>query len=438
MTPALRWLGELFYAPARGIRQAGERGRLQLPIYFALLVQTVYGIFFNIAPPLLVVLPGAAMRWAYITVLSFFWSALSLAIVGLIFVPAVIVVSARWFGGTGVLPALQRDYPRMAPAAFGAVGVAYIWGLGLAIALRTTGALGSIVRTLMPAFEQGLAADPSSLAKIGPIGHGEFLAAGVLQLVMIPGLIWALWSAVRAGFGLSRGRAVLVTAVGCLALMGFDLLMLSLPGALVAAPLLMVMSFIVLRANFLAALERQRVMAAFDQAVTTADRSPFDPRAQYDLGMLLLGRGETGQASARFERTVAQDPQDLDAHFQLGRIARIEGRWAEAIRHFEPVVENDFAHAHYEIWREVGATYLGAGQFADAVSALERFLDHRPHDAEGWYLLGQAQDGLGNNIEAAAAMHACLAAIDGTTTERDERLRELHMRAAAYLTRERK
>ena len=117
------------------------------------------------------------------------------------------------------------------------------------------------------------------------------------------------------------------------------------------------------------------------------------------------------QARQRFERAVEIDAEEVDAHYQLGRIARAEDRLADAVKHFEQVVARDQAHAQHEIWREIGATYLAAGQFEDAREALERFLDRRQSDPEGLYLMGRAHAGLGHQREAVSLMQACIEAV---------------------------
>ena len=93
---------------------------------------------------------------------------------------------------------------------------------------------------------------------------------------------------------------------------------------------------------------------------------------------------------------------------QLGRIARQQERFADAVKNFEQVVARDQTHSQHEIWREVGATYLAAGQFDDARDALERFLEQRPSDPEALYLMGRAHAGLGHRREAASSMQACI------------------------------
>ena len=60
---------------------------------------------------------------------------------------------------------------------------------------------------------------------------------------------------------------------------------------------------------------------------------------------------------------------------------------------------------------EVGATYLAAGQPEDARNALERFLDSRPSDPEGLYLMGRAYAALGQRREATSSMQACIDAV---------------------------
>lgn len=450
MKDSLRLLGGLIYDPARAIRAGGARGRLLLPVVFALLIQTIYlavanGPFYisflvqqsRVVPESAAMVQSAIFRGVFVALVSFFSAAVAVALLGLLFIPVAILLASRRTGRVKLSDALQRDFSRTASTVFCAFGISGLWALALTILLRGSGLLGLLVRKTLAGFEKALSEKPElASATIGADSHPELLAMTWLQILVVPAILVALYLAVRIVFGFSRTRSFVIVLASYLAMFSIQLLMASgLAGTILSAPILVLMSFLVLRSTFLSNLERQRQWAAFQQAVTAADSAPFDSRAQYDLGVLLLDRGETAKAKDRFERAVSRDTDDLDAHFQLGRIARGEGRWADAIKHFEPVVENDFAHANYEIWREVGATYLGAGQYTDAVEALERFLDHRPHDPEGWYELGRAQHGLNNQIEAVAAMHACIASVDAIVGEVDEKQRERRAKAEAFLQR---
>jgi tetratricopeptide (TPR) repeat protein len=122
-------------------------------------------------------------------------------------------------------------------------------------------------------------------------------------------------------------------------------------------------------------------------------------------------RGEIEAARERFERAIQIDAEEIDAHYQLGRIARQQKQLAQAVSHFEQVVARNPAHSQYEVWREVGANYLAANQFEDARNSLEKFLEHRPSDPEGLYLMGRAHAGLGHPREAASLMEKCIEAV---------------------------
>ena len=103
--------------------------------------------------------------------------------------------------------------------------------------------------------------------------------------------------------------------------------------------------------------------------------------------------------------SLAIDPSQTDAHFQLGRIARREqGRPKDALAHFQTgVVNQDERHSQSEILRELGALYLAAKQFEDARHELADYLERRPYDPEGLFYYGQALDGLGKVNEAREA-----------------------------------
>jgi tetratricopeptide (TPR) repeat protein len=154
-----------------------------------------------------------------------------------------------------------------------------------------------------------------------------------------------------------------------------------------------------------------RARAAFRQNLESATLNPADASAHYNLGLIHQSRGELDQARQRFERALEIDAEEIDASYQLGRIARQQKRYADAIQNFEHVVARNPAHSQHEVWREVAATYIAAGQFEDARTALDQFLEHRPSDPEGLYLMGRAHAGLGHKREATSLMQACIEAV---------------------------
>ena len=177
------------------------------------------------------------------------------------------------------------------------------------------------------------------------------------------------------------------------------------------SPFLLILAFILLRGYLVDIMGTHRAKAAFRQNLESATLNPADASAHYNLGLIHQSRGELDAARERFERALQIDEGEIDASYQLGRIARQQKRYADAIQHFEHVVMQNPAHSQFEIWREVAATYIAAGQFEDARNALEQFLEHRPSDPEGLYLMGRAHAGLGHKREATNLMQACIDAV---------------------------
>jgi tetratricopeptide (TPR) repeat protein len=180
---------------------------------------------------------------------------------------------------------------------------------------------------------------------------------------------------------------------------------------ILASPFLLLILFVLGRGYVSGVLRNQRARESFKQNLEAATLNPADASAHYNLGLIHQQRSELEAARERFERAVQIDDDEIDAHYQLGRIAAQQKRFADAVRHFEQVVVKDQAHSQHEIWREVGATYIAAGQFEDARDALERFLEHRPSDPEALYLMGRAHAGLGHGREATSSMQACIEAV---------------------------
>lgn len=231
----------------------------------------------------------------------------------------------------------------------------------------------------------------------------------ILWLLPLPYFIFLMTLALNVVLRLSYGSAVGVMAMAALSLVALPLLPRLL--YLLTSPFLLIL-FILLFRNVLGDLfSAQRARANFERNLATATLNPADASAHYNLGLIYQQRGQIEEAKASFRRAIEIDPDDTDSHYQLGRIAREEGALPEAIAHFEATVQRDQEHSQHEIWREIGRTYLQAGQYEDARNALERFLQHRPSDAEGRYHYGLALHRLGRAQDAATEMRACIEAV---------------------------
>ena len=260
------------------------------------------------------------------------------------------------------------------------------------------------VRAMFPAgpdFDQA-----SDMLKNPGVVADQLFRTPIL-LVFFIGMV----AAVRDAFRMSLPRAVAVTVLSSFAFMFVGPIVRQLLSSVMGSPFLLFFAFMLLRGYFSDVMGSHRAKAAFKQNLESATLNPADASAHYNLGLIHQSRGELEAARERFECALQIDDGEIDASYQLGRIARQQKRYADAIQNFEHVVARDPVHSQHEIWREVAATYIAAGQFEDARMALDQFLEHRPSDPEGLYLMGRAHAGLGHKREATSLMQACIEAV---------------------------
>ncbi len=398
----LRPLLLMFYAPARGMAEARERAPLGPAVLLALGAQFAVALY--ALWPL-----GADEVGAPLLAREAFWSAVeSVLLMAVAFVPVVIFVAnlLERRGSFGL--ALQQDYASAGAAIFYARAASAIAAL-LALALaRSSGSEAQVIEQMtrtIDEWQRSLPPDAPPLAD--PLKIAQGFGFALVFFIFIPWLVLA----VREVFRFSWARALGATVGAALVMLPVSVAVAPLFSWVLGSPLLLILLFLLMRGYFTEVLRGQRARAAFRQNLEAATLNPADASAHYNLGLIHLQRKELQEARARFERAAEIDPEYVDTHYQLGRIARAEARLPDAIRHFGEVVARDDAHSQHEVWREVGATYLAAGQFADAGDALSRFLESRQSDAEGLYLMGRAAQGLGDMRGAREWMQRCVDAV---------------------------
>jgi tetratricopeptide (TPR) repeat protein len=310
---------------------------------------------------------------------------------------------------------LQQEYASLASVVFYAFIAANLMTILIAIFFHFSGVQAAYVASSMQSAGQikTLFNFPPELQKEfeARLSDPAFVGGSLFRTVKIAVYTIGTLEAVRKVFRLSLGRSLAVVSLSYAGAFILSPLWALLFTRLIGSPFILLMLFLLLRGYFSSIVSNQRARAAFKQNLEAATINPRDSSAHYNLGLIHQQRGEFSEARERFQRAIEIDADELDAHYQLGRIARSQNRPAEAIGHFEQVVQRDQAHAQNEIWREIGATYLAAGQFGDARDALEKFLDRRPNDPEGLYVIGRAYAGLGDQQEANSSMQACIDAV---------------------------
>ena len=228
-----------------------------------------------------------------------------------------------------------------------------------------------------------------------PVLAGAAIAAYVYFAILV-------FFAVRTVFGTESGIAAGVVGLSWIPLVAVGFLWQPLIMVLrfLASPFLLFFAWFYLRnefANLGAGLRRRQ---NFRRTLEAAAVNPHDADAQYQLGLIYQQRRQNTEAIQRFKNAVAIDHAETDAHFQLGRIALEQGRLQDALDEFRTVFDQDPKHKSSEILRELGALYVTAGQYRDALSQLEIYVERRPYDPEGLYYYGLALDKTGDTARA--------------------------------------
>lgn len=410
----LRLVSMIAYAPVRGMRAVRDRGSLAPAIFTALVSQFIFLIVTQL-------LAGniAFLASGLIFTLSLYQSAVTLVPVALILVPLVTLVANMFDRRGSFSVVITQEYAAVASVVFYVLTAVNLGAILIAVFFHFSGfQAAQVAESIRTApewaanFSVWFRLTPEAQAQLmqpltDPRVISENLFGGVRFVLLGIGLVVVT----REVFRVSALRALAITAVSTVAMIPALLIWQGLFSRLLGSPILLLLLILFLRGYVGDILKTQRSRAAFKRNLEAATLNPADASAHYNIGLIHQSRGELDAARERFERAIQIDPEEIDAHYQLGRIARQQKRVAEAIGHFEQVVSRDPAHAQYEIWREVGATYNAAEQYDDARTALERFLEHRESDPEGLYLTGRAHAGLGHRREAASLMEACINAV---------------------------
>jgi len=411
MVSWLRLLSMIFYAPLRGMREVRDHGSLApmmlaafvTQVSYVLLTQWLGGNHSLIRNP-----PTALFA-------ALFQSAVSLLQVSIVLVPIIALMANLLERRGSFSVVMQQEYAPLASVILYVVIAADVFGILVAAFFHFSGIQAAYVASSIQSAPQ-----IASLVKLPPelqtqllaqLTDPQAVAGSMFRTVKLALFAVGTVAGVREAFRLGVLRSIAIVLGSFIVALLTSPVWALLFSRILVSPFLLLMLFLLLRGYLGEVTRTHKARAAFKQNLEAATLNPADASAHYNLGLIHQQRGELDQARERFDRAVHIDADEIDAHYQLGRIARAQNRWPDAIGHFEQVVARDDSHAQHEIWREIGATYIAAGQFSDARAALERFLDRRQMDPEGLYLMGRAHAGLGDNREAATSMQACIEAV---------------------------
>jgi len=337
--------------------------------------------------------PEAAARWA-LTSFSIGSTIGTLVALALLYVPTALLIVTLVDSVGSFAVAMGRDYGPLLACTF------FSWA-----AARLPFALLSLV--LAPVLGYPAAA---ACWLLGALGFGALMVVA-LQTV----------------FPARLSSALLAVALAPIAFLAERFL------GYLASPFLLYWGYMYFRGDVSDLMSSFGARQSFKRHLEAATLNPRDSSAHYNLGLLHQRRRQYREAMERFARAVEIDPDELDAHYQLGRIAREQNRYEDAIRHFEEVVGRDERFSGYEIWREVGATYLESESLKNARWALEKFVAQRDHDPEGLCLLAETLDRQGELAAAREHYERCLEAVDTMPSYRRGELRRFRALASQRL-----
>jgi tetratricopeptide (TPR) repeat protein len=408
MTDWLRLLLMIFYAPVRGMREIRERS-LAPVAFFAFLGQATYSFLTD---------KFAGTGYRGVIVAELFNAAILVVLVAVVLVPILTLVANTFERRGSFRVVITQEYAPVAATMFYVLTVANVISILIAVVVHYSGLQDQQVAAMIQNSDQSramlerLLGNTADVAQAAEQLKNPAIVAQSL-FVMPKMLLFAIGTVfgVKDVFRTSFVRAFGICVISAIAALFVAPIAGRLFSGVLGSPFLLIIVFMLLRGYFSDIMGTQRAKASFKQNLESATLNPADASAHYNLGLIHQSRGELDQARERFERALQIDEGEIDASYQLGRIARQQKRFPDAIQNFEHVVTRDPAHSQHEIWREVAATYIAAGQFDDARNALEQFLEHRPSDPEGLYLMGRAHAGLGHKREATNLMQACIEAV---------------------------
>ena len=404
----LRLLLMIFYAPLRGLREVRDRSSLAPIALLAVLSQAA----FNFMTRGFGARPMFERGGGFLSVLI--EPAMPVMLIAFLLVPILTLVANTFERRGSFRVVITQEYAPVASSLFYVLTATNLYSILLAVVFHYTGIQDQYVVNTIQQSDQVrgmLPAGPdfdraAELLKDPAIVADQLFGMPWMFLIAIGTVL-----AVKDAFRMSIARALGVTFISAFAYLFVYGIAARILSSVLGSPFLLFFLLMLLRGYFSDIMGSHRAKAAFKQNLESATLNPADASAHYNLGLIHQSRGELDAARERFERALQIDDGEIDASYQLGRIARQQKRYADAIQNFEHVVARDPAHSQHEIWREVAGTYIAARQVEDARNALDQFLEHRPSDPEGLYLMGRAHAGLGHNREATSLMQACIEAV---------------------------
>jgi tetratricopeptide (TPR) repeat protein len=135
----------------------------------------------------------------------------------------------------------------------------------------------------------------------------------------------------------------------------------------------------------------------FQQHLQTLTLNPQDADAHFQLGLIDLKRRNLEAALRHFENALQIDPDDPEYHYYLGRVYELKEDWNKTLEQYAETYRLNPEYGLGDIFREVGKGYLHTGNVEKGMEFLKFFLTKRGSDPEGRYWLAVALQKMGDS-----------------------------------------
>ncbi|MDP7663823.1 MAG: tetratricopeptide repeat protein [Nitrospinota bacterium] len=112
-----------------------------------------------------------------------------------------------------------------------------------------------------------------------------------------------------------------------------------------------------------------------------------------NLGVALQFQGKTGEAAENYQRTIALNPENIDALNNMGVVMQGLGRWGDAADFFRRTISIDSDHP--DAHANLGTALMSMGEFEEAIAVSRHALKINPRKEVALNTLGNAQKNLG-------------------------------------------
>ncbi len=138
----------------------------------------------------------------------------------------------------------------------------------------------------------------------------------------------------------------------------------------------------------------------------TLANNPEAVMAHNNLGLMLLEKGELNDAEQHFKKALEISPDFFDAHDSLGLVLLQRGEYSEAVGHFRRAIElkPDFSAAY----NNLGSALSQLDRTAEAIALFHKALTLNPRLSLAYYNLGNTFVKLGRKGEAVDQFHKAL------------------------------